>query len=171
MAIDLLEETKLKKRKMRAKVLVLGFLFLPLSLLWLQLEEEEKLSKVEREIKAISDIVAKFISIPVVEDDGSMYRIWVVFLFEPRNYDQVQPWTDTVCRAAKRILDNNDVVRDIEVWAIRIIGFSWEEGGVLFYGRTFYDHDTDKFEFKNIRELNIIKKEKRAVELLEQFKV
>ena len=157
---------------MKARVLVLGILLLSLSLLCLQIEEKEKSSKVEQEIKAISDKtiselfpttnlaifdkepVAKYIKIPVVEDDGSMYRIWVVFLFESRNYDQVQPWTDTVCRAAKRILDNNGVVRDIEVRAIRIIGFSWKEGGVLFYGRTFYDHHTDKFDFKNIRELN-----------------
>jgi hypothetical protein len=157
---------------MKAKILVLGLLFLSLSLLCLQFEGEEKLPKIEQKIKAISDKtiselfsttnlaifdkepVAKYIKIPVVEDDGSMYRIWVVFLVEPRNYDQVQPWTNAVCRAAKRILDNNGVVRDVEVWAIRIIGFSWEEGGVLFYGRTFYDHDTDKFEFKNIRKLN-----------------
>ncbi|MQY60984.1 hypothetical protein GH153_04000 [bacterium] len=141
---------------MKAKILALGsiYLILSLSLLCLQVEGKEKTSKIEQEIKAISDIVAKFISIPVVEDDGSTYRIWVVLLFEPRNYDQVQPWTDTVCKSTKLILDNNDVVRDIEVRAIRIIGFSWEEGGVLFYGRTFYDHHTDKFEFKKTEEIN-----------------
>jgi len=153
---------------MKAKILALGSicLILSLSLLCLQLEEKEKLSKVRQKIKDISDKaicelfpttnlaffdkepVAKYIKIPVVEDDDSTYRIWVVFLFESRNYDQVQTWTDAVCRATKRILDDNGVVRDIEVRAIRIIGFSWEEGGVLFYGRTFYDHHTNKFEFK-----------------------
>lgn len=133
---------------MKAKISFLGLLLLLLSHLCLQPEEKETPSKVEQEIKAISDIVAKFISIPVVEDDGPTYRIWVILLFEPKSYDQVQPWTDAVCRAAKRILNNNDVVRNISVWAIRVIGFSWEEGGVIFYGETFYDRHTDKFEFK-----------------------
>jgi len=154
---------------MKAKILVLGLLFLSLSLLCLQLEEKEKLSEIKQEIEAISDkavselfptvnlaifdkeTVAKYIKISVIEDDGSKYRIWLYLLFPPGNYDQVQTWTDAVCRASKRILDNNDVVRDISVWAIRVIGFSWEEGGVISYGRTFYDRHTDKFEFKKDR--------------------
>ncbi len=140
---------------MKAKILVLGLSLLLLSLLCLQPEEKETQSKVEQEIKAIpsdesfdNEPFAKYISIPVVEDDGSLYRIWMCFLFEPRSCNQVRTWTDIVCELSKRILDDNGVVRDIEVRAIRIIGFSWKEGGVMFYGRTFYDHDTDKFEFK-----------------------
>ena len=142
---------------MKANVLDLGSicLILSLSLLCLQLEEKENLSKVKQEIKAIpnnesvdSESFAKYISIPIVEDDGSTYRIWMCLLFEPISFEQVQAWTDVVCKSSKRILNDNGVVRDIEVRAIRIIGFSWEEGGVLFYGRTFYDHCTDKFEFK-----------------------
>ena len=154
---------------MKAKALVLGLLFLSLSLLCLQLEEKEKLSKIKQKIEAISDkavselfpttnltifdkeLVAKYIKISVIEDDGSKYCIWIYLLFPPGSYDQVQTWTDAVCRASKRILDNNDVVRDISVWAIRVIGFSWEEGGVISYGRTFYDRHTDKFEFKEDR--------------------
>jgi len=153
---------------MKAKVLVLGVLFLSLSLLCLQLEEKEKPSKIEQEIKAISDneTIAKFISILKVEDDGSMYHIWIIFLFGPKNHDEVQIWTDVVCKSSKFILDNNDVARNIEVWAIRVLGFSWEEGGVMFYGRTFYDRHTGKIEFKNINELKS-KEEKKAVGLLE----
>ena len=157
-----------KGRKMKAKVLALGLLclFLSLSLLCLQFEEKEKLSKVKQKIKAIpSDEsfakyikiseVEKYIKIPEVEDDGSMYRIWMYLLFEPRNYDQVQAWTDTVCKWSKRILNDNGVVRNISVWAIRPVQTSWEgEGGVMVYGRTLYDHLTDKFEFKRTEELN-----------------
>ena len=143
---------------MKAKVLVLGILFLSLSLLCLQLEEKEKLSEVEQKIKAISDnkTIAKFISIIKVEDDGSMYHIWIILLFGPKNYDEVQIWTDVVCKSSKRILDDNGVVRDISVWAIRPIRTSWEgEGGVMVYGRTFYDHCTNKFEFKKTKELKL----------------
>ena len=120
---------------MKAKIL--GLLFLSLFLLCLQPEGREKLSKVEQKIKAIPIDesfakyikileVQKYIKIPEVEDDGSMYRIWMYLLFEPRNYDQVQAWTDTVCKWSKRILDNESVVRDIEVWAIRPVRTSWE---------------------------------------------
>ena len=161
---------------MKAKVLALGSicLILSLSLLCLQLEEKEKLSKVKQKIKAIPNDesfakyikipeVEKYIKIPEVEDDGSMYRIWMYLLFEPRNYDQVQAWTDVVCKSSKRILDNNGVVRDISVWAIRPVRTSWEEnGGVMVYGRTFYDHCANKFEFKKTEELNY-KREKREM--------
>ncbi len=82
-------------------------------------------------------------------------------LFEPISFDQVQAWTDVVCESSKRILDNDGVVRDFEVWAIRPIQTSWERnGGVMVYGRTFYDHCTDKFEFKKTEELNY--KEKKG---------
>jgi len=163
---------------MKYKVLGLLCLFLSLSLLCLQLEGKEKLSKVEQKIKAIPNDesfanyiriseVQKYIKIPEVEDDGSMYRIWMTLLFEPINYDQVQAWTDTVCKWSKRILDDNGVVRNISVWAIRPIRTSWEgDGGVIVYGRTFYDRHTDKFEFKKTEELKL-KEEKKAVKLLE----
>jgi len=152
---------------MKAKVLVLGTLFLSLSLLCLQLEEKEKLSKVEQKIKAIPNDesfakhikiseVEKYIKIPEVEDDGSMYRIWMYLLFEPISFDQVQAWTDTVCESSKRILDDNGIVRNISVWAIRPVRTSWEgNGGVMVYGRTFYDHHTNKFEFKKTEELKL----------------
>jgi len=141
---------------MKVKISFLGLLFLSLSLLCLQIEEKEKLSKVEQKIKAIPNDesfakyikiseVEKYIKIPEIEDDGSTYRIWMYLLFEPRSYDQVQAWTDVVCESSKRILDNDGVVRDIEVWAIRPVRTSWEEGGVIVYGRTFYNHHTNKF--------------------------
>jgi len=143
---------------MKAKVLVLGILFLSLSLLCLQLEEKEKLSKVEQKIKAIPNYesFAKYIKIPEVEDDGSMYRIWMYLLFEPISFDQVQTWTDAVCESSKRILDNDGVVRDIEVWAMRPIQTSWEgEWTVIVYGRTLYNRHTNKFEFKTTKELKL----------------
>jgi len=134
---------------MKATVLGLVCLFLSLSLLCLQHEEKEKLSKVEQKIKAIPNDksfakyikisgVQKYIKIPEVEDDGSMYRIWMTLLFEPIN------------------LDNNSVVRNICVWAIRPVRTSWEEEGkVKVYGRTFYDHHTNKFEFKKTEEIKL----------------
>lgn len=148
---------------MKAKVLVLGLLFLSLPLLCLQLEEKEKLSKVKQKIKAIpndesfdNEPFAKYISIPGVKDDGSMYRIWMYLLFEPVTLDQARAWANTVCKSSKRILDDNGVVRDIEVWAIRLVRASWEEGSrTIVYGRTFYDHDTDKFEFKKTEGLKL----------------
>ena len=145
---------------MKAKVLVLGLLFLSLSLLCLQLEEKEKLSKVEQKIKAIPNDesfakyikiseVEKYIKIPEVEDDGSMYRIWMYLLFHPVTLDLARAWANTVCKSSKRILDDNGVVRDIEVWAIRLVRAYWGEGTkTIVYGRTFYDHHTNKFEFK-----------------------
>ncbi len=143
---------------MKAKVLALGSicLILSLSLLCLQLEEKEKLSKVEQKIKAIpndesfdNEPFAKYISIPGVKDDGSTYRIWMYLLFHPVNLDQARAWANTVFKSSNRILDDNGVVRDIEVWAIRLVRTSWEEGSkTIVYGRTFYDRHTDKFEFK-----------------------
>ena len=159
---------------MKPKVLVLGILFLSLSLLCLQLEEKEKLSKVEQEIKAIpndesfdNEPFAKYISIAGVKDDGSTYRIWMYLLFHPVTLDQARAWANAVCKSSKRILDNNGVVRDIEVWAIRLVWAYWGEGSkTIVYGRTFYDHDTDKFEFKKTEELKL-RVEKKAVEALE----
>ena len=161
---------------MRAKILTLGSicLILSLSLLCLQLEEKEKLSKVKQKIKAIpsdesfdNEPFAKYISIPGVKDDGSMYRIWMYLLFEPVTLDQARAWANTVCKSSKRILDDNGVVRDIEVWAIRLVRTSWEEGSkTIVYGRTFYDCHTDKFEFKKTEELKL-KEEKKTVKLLE----
>ncbi|UCC39629.1 MAG: hypothetical protein JSV96_17930 [Candidatus Aminicenantes bacterium] len=139
---------------MKAKISLFGLLFLSLSLLCLQLEEKEQLSKIEQKIKAIShdEIVAKYISVSKVEDDGSMYRITIYLLFEPKNFDQVQIWTDAVCGASKRILDNKGIVRNISVWAIRPIRTSLEgEWGAIVYGRTLYDRDTNKFEFERKR--------------------
>jgi len=146
---------------MKAKILAIGSicLILSLSLLCLQLEGNEKLSKIEQEIKAIpndesfdNEPFAKYISIPGVKDDGSTYRIWMYLIFFPVTLDQARAWANTVCKSSKRILDDNGVVRDIEVWAIRLVGM--EEGTrTIVYGRTFYDHDTDKFEFKKTEEL------------------
>ena len=147
---------------MKAKILVLGLLFLSLSLLCLQIEEKEKLSKVKQKIKAIpsdeffdNEPFAKYISIQGVKDDSSTYRIWMYLLFHPVTLDQARAWANTVCKSSKRILDDNGVVRDIEVWAIRLVRTSWEEGSkTIVYGRTFYDRNADKFEFKNTEELN-----------------
>jgi len=159
---------------MKAKILVLGLSLLLLSLLCLQPEEKETPSKVEREIKAIpsdesfdNEPFAKYISIPGVKDDGSTYRIWMYLLFHPVTLDQARAWANTVCKSSKRILDDNGVVRDIEVCAIRLVLASWEEGSkTIIYGRTFYDRHTDKFEFKKTEELKL-KEEKKAVKLLE----
>ena len=152
---------------MKAKILALGSIYLILSLSLLCLQLEEKPSKIEQKVKAIpnnesfdNEPFAKYISIPGVKDDGSTYRIWMHLLFHPVTLDQARAWANAVCKSSKRILDDNGVVRDIEVWAIRLVRASWEEGSrTIVYGRTFYDHDTDKFEFKNIRELKIIKNE------------
>jgi len=148
---------------MKAKILALGsiFLILSLSLLCLQLEEKEKLSKVKQKIKAIpndesfdNEPFAKYISIPGVKDDGSMYRIWMYLLFHQVTLDQARAWANTICKSSKRILDDNGVVRDIEVWAIRLV--PWEEGSrTIVYGSTFYDHCKDKFEFKKTEELKL----------------
>jgi len=146
---------------MKAKVLVLGLLFLSLSLLCLQSEEKEKLSKVKQKIKAIpsdesfdNEPFAKYISIPGVKDDGSTYRIWMYLLFHPVTLDQARAWANTVCKSSKRILDDNGIVRDIEVWAIRLV--PWEEGSkTIVYGKTFYNHHTNKFEFKKTEELKL----------------
>jgi len=148
---------------MKSKVLAIGSicLILSLSLLCLQLEEKKKLSKVEQKIKAIpndesfdNEPFAKYISIPGVKDDGSTYRIWMYLLFYPVTLDQARAWANTVCKSSKRILDDNGVVRDIEVWAIRLV--PWEEGSrTIVYGRTFYDHHTNRFEFKKTEELKL----------------
>ena len=118
--------------------------------------EKEKLTEIEQKIKAISEneCIAKYISTLKVEDDSSMYRIYLLIypLFVPRTPDQVQTWTDSVCKSSKRILDNYGLVRNISVWAIRPIGFSWE-GGVIFYGVTFYNRHTDRYEFKSLKVL------------------
>ncbi len=157
---------------MKAKILVLGLSLLLLSLLCLQPEETETQSKVEREIKAIpndesfdNEPFAKYISIPGVKDDGSTYRIWMYLLFHPVTLDQARAWANTVCKSSKRILDDNGVVRDIEVWAIRLVGTD-EGSKTIVYGRTFYDRHTDKFEFKKTEELNY-KREKREMSRLE----
>ena len=159
---------------MKAKILVLGLSLLLLSLLCLQPEEKETQSKVEGEIKAIpsdesfdNEPFAKYISIPGVKDDGSTYRIWMYLLFYPVTLDQARTWANTVCKSSKRILDDNGVVRDIEVWAIRLVRTSGEEGSkTIVYGRTFYDHCTNKFEFKKTEELNY-KRGKREMSQLE----
>jgi len=150
---------------MKGKILALGSIYLILSLSLLCLQAEEKPSKIEQKIKAIphdesfdNEPFAKYISIPGVKDDGSTYRIWMYLLFHPVTLDQARAWANTVCKSSKRILDDNGVVRDIEVWAIRLVGMD-EGSKTIVYGRTFYDHHTDKFEFKNIRELKIIKNE------------
>jgi len=70
-------------------------------------------------------------------------------LIVPKDYDQVQTFTDFVCKSSKLILDNNGIVRNISVWAIRPIRPFWSDPvGAIVYGRTFYDRHTDKFEFK-----------------------
>jgi len=159
---------------MKAKVLALGSICLILSLSFLCLQyvclqlfaEKERLSKVEDKIKAIpsdksfdNEPLAKYISIPGVKDDGSTYRIWMYLLFHPVTLDQARAWANTVCKSSKHILDNNGVIRDIEVWAIRLVGTD-EGSKTIVYGRTFYDHCTNKFEFKKTEELNY--KEKKG---------
>jgi hypothetical protein len=121
--------------------------------------EQEKLTEIKQKIKAIStnECFAKYFSILNVEDDGSMYRITISLypLFEPRNYDQIQTWTDAVCKSSKRILDNNGLVRNISVWAIRPILISVAgNGGLIVYGRTLYDRHTNRYEFKSLKVLN-----------------
>lgn len=118
-------------------------------------QEKEKLAEIEQKIKTISEneCIAKYISTLVVEDDDSMYRIYLLIypLFMPESYEQVQTWTDAVCMLSKRILDNYGLVRDISVWAIQSMGFPLTgNGGLMVYGRTLYDHNTGKFEFKRL---------------------
>ncbi|MHA1280401.1 MAG: hypothetical protein ACTSQ8_24790 [Candidatus Helarchaeota archaeon] len=113
-------------------------------------QEIGKLTEIKKKIKDISakECFAAHISILNVKDDGSMYLITIYPKFEPGSYDQIQTWTDSVCKSSKSILDNYDVVRDISVWAIRPSGHIGD-GWVIVYGRTFYDHRTDTFEFNN----------------------
>lgn len=116
--------------------------------------EKEKLSEIKQKIKAIStsECFAKYFSILNVEDDGSMYRIIVSLypLFEPKSYEQVQTWSDAVCKSSKCILNNYGLVRNIAVWVVRPIGFfSAGNGYLIIYGRTLYDHHTDRYEFKS----------------------
>ena len=140
--------------KVKGKKLVSFFLIFTLLVFSGYLVAKEKLTEIEQKIKAISanECFAKYFAIINVEDDGSMYRITISLypLFEPRSYDQIQTWTDAVCKSSKRILDNYGLVRNISVWAIRPIRISVAgDGGLIVYGRTLYDHHTDKYEFKS----------------------
>lgn len=138
----------------KGKKFVSFFLIFTLLIFSGYLVAKEKLTEIEQKIKAISanECFAKYISILNVKDDGSMYRIRISLypLFEPRNYDQIQTWADAVCKSSKRILDNYGLVRNISVWAIRPMRFSVVgEGYLIVYGRTLYDHHTDRYEFKS----------------------
>lgn len=107
--------------------------------------EKEKLIKIEQLIKTMSaGSVGEYISISEIEDDGSMYRIWISLLFEPENYRQVQTWTDAVCKDSRRLLEENGITRSISVWAKRSKG----KDEVVVYGRTFHYQGADKSEFK-----------------------
>jgi len=126
--------------------------------------EKEK-SEIKQKIKAIStsECFAKYFSILTVEDECSMYRIMVSLypLFEPKSYEQVQTWTDAVCKSSKRILDNYGLIRNIAVWIVRPMQFSLEGNGYLIiYGRTFYNHHTDRYEFKSLKIFKENKKRK-----------
>jgi len=121
-------------------------------------QQKKEKSEIKQKIKAISasECFAKYFSILNVEDDGLMYRIIVSLypLFEPKSYEQIQTWTDAVCKSSKRILDNYGLVRNISVWAVRPMRFSVAgEGYLIVYGRTLYDHHTDRYEFKSLKVL------------------
>jgi len=139
--------------KTKGKKFVSFFLIFTLLIFSRYLVAKEKLTEIERKIKAISEneCFAKYFSILNVEDDGSMYRITIGLypLFEPRSYDQIKTWTDAVCKSSKRILDNYGLVRNISVWAIRPIRLGAGDSGLIVYGRTLYDHHTDRYEFKS----------------------
>jgi len=139
--------------KVKGNKFVSFFLIFTLLVLSGYLVAKEKLTEIKQKIKAISanECFAKYFSIINVEDDGSMYRITISLypLFEPRSYDQIQAWTDAVCKSSKRILDNYGLVRNISVWAIRPIQLGAGDGGLIVYGRTLYDHHTDRYEFKS----------------------
>jgi len=121
-------------------------------------QQEKEKSEIKQKIKAIStsECFAKYFSILNVEDDGSMYRIMVSLypLFEPKSYEQVQTWTDAICKSSKRILDAYGLIRNISVWVVRPILISMAgNGGLIVYGRTLYDHHTDRYEFKSLKVL------------------
>ena len=110
--------------------------------------------KIEEQIRAIlsDESVGEYISIAKIEDDGSVFRVWINLLFEPDNYRQAQTWTDAVCENCLKILRNNGVVNpSLSVWAQRQIS----GGKASLYGRTYYDHWTDRFEFKNVQQLKL----------------
>ncbi|MBA7493261.1 hypothetical protein ES702_03818 [subsurface metagenome] len=122
-------------------------------------QQKKEKSEIKQKIKAISasECFAKYFSILTVENDGSMYRIMVSLypLFEPKSYEQIQTWSDAVCKSSKRILDNYGLIRNISVWIVRPMQFSLEGNGYLIiYGRTFYNHHTDRYEFKSLKVLN-----------------
>ena len=121
-------------------------------------QQEKEKSEIKQKIKAISasECFAKYFSILNVEDDGSMYRIIVSLypLFEPKSYEQVQTWSDAVCKSSKRILDAYGLVRNIAVWVVRPILISMAgNGGLIVYGRTLYEHHTDRYEFESLKVL------------------
>ena len=138
----------------KGKKFVSFFLIFTLLVFSGYLVAQEKLTEIKQKIKAISDneCFAKYFSIINVEDNGSMYRITIALypLYVPRSLDQIQNWTDAVCKSSKRILDNYGLVRNISVWAVRPIRISVAgDGGLIFYGRTLYDHHADRYEFKS----------------------
>jgi len=121
-------------------------------------QQKKEKSEIKQKIKAISasECFAKYFSILNVEDDNSTYRIIVSLypLFEPKSHNQVQTWSDAVCKSSKYILDVYGLTRNIAVWVVRPMQFSLEGNGYLIiYGRTFYNHHTDRYEFKSLKVL------------------
>jgi len=119
-------------------------------------QEKGKPVEIEQKIKAISarECFVKYFSILAVEDDGSMYRIMASLypLFEPESLDQVQTWANAICKSSKRILDDYDLIRNIIVWIVRPTQISMAGNcGLIVYGKTFYDHQNDTYEFKSLK--------------------
>lgn len=107
---------------------------------------------IERQIYAIIDEPSsKYISISSIEDDGSLCRINIEFLFEPDSYSEVRIWTDAVCYETYDIFKRAGIERSISIWARRTL----TGDRVALYGRTFYSRHTGKYEFQNIKELNL----------------
>ena len=107
-------------------------------------------SDIEQQVFAISEGSEDY-SISEVEDDGHIYRINIELLFEPKSYAEVEGCTASACVNCQDIFSQAGIKRDISVWARRTL----PNNKVALYGRTYYSQTTGKYEFKNIKELNL----------------
>lgn len=108
-------------------------------------------NEADAEIYAVVEgFLAEVVEISAIEDNGKIYRIDLELLVETEDYEQIQTWTDAVCRESHAVLENHDTKRDISVWLRR----TNDDGSVKVYGRTNYSLDKDEYEFKNKDELD-----------------
>jgi len=135
---------------MRRSVIVVLALVLT-SLLTISCSEIEQVpSYVENEIYELDDgLTSKYIIIDGIEDNDNTYRIYIELQFEPIDYQEVRTWTDAICYDCVKIFKENDVNRDVSVWARKTLSGD----RVSLYGRTYYHDGLGKYEFEGAKEL------------------